>query len=96
MSVVRVSAVLRPVCLPLRVRPRVCPVPELRFVDDGEHIRHLTRPRITRGYLKNLVLGGFETHAPPQPTHAHARLPLQLGPSGPAAGYNPVNAVPPP
>ena len=30
-SVVRVSAVLRPVCLPLRVRPRVCPVPELRF-----------------------------------------------------------------
>ena len=32
-SVVRVSAVLRPVCLPLRVRPRVCPVPELRFVE---------------------------------------------------------------
>ena len=32
-SVVRVSAVLRPVCLPLRVRPRVCPVPELRFVN---------------------------------------------------------------
>ena len=30
-SVVRVSAVLRPVCLPLRVRPRVCPVPVLRF-----------------------------------------------------------------
>ena len=26
---------------------------------------------------RNLVLGGFETHAPPQPTHAHARLPLQ-------------------
>ena len=32
-SVVRVSAVLRPVCLPLRVRPRVCPVPELIFVE---------------------------------------------------------------
>ena len=29
---VRVSAVLRSVCLPLRVRPCVCPVPELRFV----------------------------------------------------------------
>ena len=30
-SVVRVSAVLFLVCLPSRVRPRVCPVPELRF-----------------------------------------------------------------
>ena len=24
---------------------------------------------------ENLVLGGFETHAPPAQTHAHARLP---------------------
>ena len=31
-SAVCVSAVLCLVCLPLRVRPRVCPVPELRFV----------------------------------------------------------------
>ena len=30
-SAVCVSAVLCLVCLPLRVRPRVCPVPELRF-----------------------------------------------------------------
>ena len=37
-SVVRVSAVLRPVCLPLRVRPRVCPVPELRFVRVSIHV----------------------------------------------------------
>ena len=31
-SAVCVSAVLCLVCLPLRVRPRVCPVPVLRFL----------------------------------------------------------------
>jgi len=41
-SVVRVSAVLRPVCLPLRVRPRVCPVPELRFVSRSRSGRSKT------------------------------------------------------
>jgi hypothetical protein len=52
---IRSRTVLRPVCLPLRVRPRVCPVPELRFVG-------------TMSMYRKSVTGGLAFHAGPQST----------------------------